>query len=148
MDSKYSSIKVPCGVPAKGEPHLVLFLSPSFMVKIQALLVSYKKETTGKHSEFYLEVFRGLDSQYQRDLTCQAFTTLKPHTFKPLILPKPSSSLVTFIVLEHDSLGVSRHPDEEILHGSPMNMEVPEYDEYGVRQWRCSPLYHSYSTGS
>lgn len=80
--------------------------------------------------------------------TCQSFTTLKPHTFKPLILPKPSSSLVTFIVLEHDSLRVSRHPDDEIIHGSPMNMEVPEYDEYGVSQWRCSPLYHSYSTGS
>lgn len=35
----------------------------------------------------------------------------------------PSSSLVTLIVLEHNSLKVSRHPDDEIIHGSPMNMK-------------------------
>lgn len=44
----------------------------------------------------------------------------------------PSSSLVTLIVLEDNSLKVSGHPDDEIIHGSPMNMEVPECVENGV----------------
>lgn len=45
--------------------------------------------------------------------------------FETIPVPMPSSSLVTFMVLEHDSLAVSTRPAGEIIHGSPAEHASP-----------------------
>ena len=113
----------PCNSPTPGSAcrgaRLVLRRSPGFYGRNTGDN-SHQKAGGGsfRYSELWGEgkplLFMGLDGAYLPGLS-----HFKTTYFQTIPLPVPSSSLVTFMAPEHDSLGVSPCPAGDITHGSP-----------------------------